>query len=341
MSKKKLLILCLGTASSLAALPPTLMDYPFEQVMPETIVINNRILLKIEGKAVTIMDVVRKMDLFFYRQYPELAASIPARYQFYKNSWRTILGAVIDDYLIMADAEERGVKVNDGEVREELELLFGPDVVVNLDQLGMTLTEAFDLLKTELTVQRMTSAMVHSKALADVHPTSVKKRYEKILIDTPSQDYWVYRILSIRGEKHEQVAQEAYRLMNEQKIPFEEIGTALTAENVEITYSDSYKQKESDLSLAYRAVLDTLGLETISVPISNEKVSRIFYLQEKDKIEPPTFNEVADRLKGELTQQAYERYNLEYRQKLRKKYGLTDQYLCEVIPGNLEPFALR
>ncbi len=32
--------------------------------------------------------------------------------------------------------------------------IFGPDVVLNVDKMGMTLSEAFDLLKTEITVQK-------------------------------------------------------------------------------------------------------------------------------------------------------------------------------------------
>ena len=136
------------------------------------------------GKAISVMDVVRKMDLLFYRQYPDLASSAMARYQFYTSGWRSVLGAVIDDYLIVADAEEKEITVNDGEVREELEKMFGPDVVLNLDQLGMTLEEAFDLLKTELTVQRMTAIMVRSKAITDVHPLSVRKNIKNFSVRT-------------------------------------------------------------------------------------------------------------------------------------------------------------
>ena len=162
--KSKFLLACLGIVFSTvsASSPPVDFNsnFSFDQNYPENIIINNRILLKINGKAITVIDVVRKMDLLFYRQYENLASSAIARYQFYNTGWRTVLGMVIDDYLIMADAEEKQIKVNDGEVREELQRLFGPDVVLNVDKLGMTLEEAFELIKTELIVQRMTSMMV-------------------------------------------------------------------------------------------------------------------------------------------------------------------------------------
>lgn len=346
--KSKLLLACLGIFSIVGAAPPS-MDFnsnlSFDQNYPEDIVINNRILLKLNGKAISVMDVVRKMDLLFYRQYANLASSAVARYQFYQSGWRTVLGMVIDDYLIMADAEEKQVKVNDGEVREELEQLFGPQVVLNLDKLGMTLEEAFDLIKTELTVQRMTSMMVRSKAMTDVYPLSVKKRYEKMVAENPIQDVWVYNVLSVRGPGHERVAQEAHRLIKDVGVPFEEVVAQLKTEKVELTYSEVYRQKEKELSVAYRAVLGTLAAgeapSSISAPISNKTVSRLFCLKGIEKEESRSFNAMAEELKKELTGQAMEKHNTEYRTKLRKHYGMTEKYLSHVIPSDLQPFAMR
>jgi hypothetical protein len=336
-----LLSLFILSTPLLKAAPPELNEFSLEQSYPENLVVNNRILLKINGKAVSVMDVVRKMDLLFYRQYPELVDSPVARYQFYMSGWRTVLGAVIDDSLIMADAEEKEVEVNDGEVREELEKLFGPNVVLNLDKLGMTLDEAFDLLKIELTVQRMTAIMVRNKAITAVHPTTVKERYAKILAENPPQNYWVYRILSIRGPDHERVAKEAYRLLSEQQITFEEIASAIQEEGVELSYSEEYNQNERDLSLSYKAILQTLALGNASAPLSTQKGSRLFCLKEIGKTNPPSFKEVEEGLTRELTQDAMTRYHAEYRAKLRKQYGLTPQYLSHNIPDNLHPFALR
>lgn len=335
--KKKLIFIYLTLISPLIATPS--MDFAFDQ--SENLVINNRILLKINGKPISVMDVVRKMDLLFYRQFPDLASSMMARYQFYMNAWRTVLGAVIDDHLIMADAEEKKVEINDGEVREELEILFGPDVVLNLDKMGMTLEEAFNLLKTELIVQRMTGMMVRSKSMTEVHPKRVRKRYEKVLAENPPQNYMVYQIVSIRGPEHEKVAQEAHRLISEQKVPFSEIATHLEDENIEISVSEEYRQAEQNLSLAYKAILETLSIGVTSTPVSNKTVSRLFCLKEVEKVKPESFRNMEDELKKELSQEAFARYNQEYREKLRKHYGITDKYLRTLIPDKFQPFALR
>lgn len=318
-------------------------EYSFDQSYPENLVINNRILLKINGKPITVMDVVRKMDLLFYRQYPDLASSQVARYQFYTNAWRSLLAATIDDQLIMADAEEKKVEVNDGEVREELEKLFGPDVVLNLDKMGLTLQEAFDLLKTELTVQRMTAIMVRSKAMPEVNPKNIRERYESFLKENPPQDFWVYQILSIRGKGHETVAQELHRMMEEEKIPFEQVVSVFGKQDpqVEFTYSDEFIQKDKDLSLAYKAVLEALSAGSSSAPVFKKDLSRIFCLKEVKKEEGGVFKEKEEELKADLLQEAMSRHNMAYRTKLREHYGLTEEYLNQVIPEDLHPFALK
>src|ERR1700730_13068687 len=70
------------------------------------IVVNNRILAKVNGKEISVFDVMKKMDMLFYRQFPEYTSSMQARFQFYQVSWKRVLQDLIDKELIMADAEE-------------------------------------------------------------------------------------------------------------------------------------------------------------------------------------------------------------------------------------------
>ncbi len=70
MIKRIILLSLLCSCSSLFGAVSNL-DFSLDNSYPQNIVINNRILLKVNGKSITVMDVVRKMDLLFYRQYPE------------------------------------------------------------------------------------------------------------------------------------------------------------------------------------------------------------------------------------------------------------------------------
>lgn len=339
MNFKFLIPAMLSFAACYAAMPGN--DVRFDQSIPENIVINNRILLKINGKPITVMDVVKKMDMLFYRQYPEMAESNTARFQFYSAAWRTILGSVVDEALIEADAKEKKIEITDGEVREELERLFGPDVVLNLDKAGMSLEEAFEILKTELIVQRMNMIMVRSKAMTEVPPMRVKERYEQMLRDQPPQNTWVYQVLSVRGEDHEKVAQEAFRLISEQKVPFENVISQLQSETATLSLSEEYSREERSLALAHKAILQTLSAGACSSPITKDDVTRLFCLKSFETARPALFNDLADKLKSELVQEASARLNRTYREKLRDYYGLTEDYLNAMVPDDLEPFALR
>ncbi|MEZ5314897.1 MAG: hypothetical protein R3E91_01620 [Chlamydiales bacterium] len=307
----------------------------------QNLVINNRVLVKIHGQPITVMDVVRKMDLIFYRQFPEIAASPNICYQFYVNSWEKVLEAVIDDYLIFADAEEKKVEISEGEVREELENLFGPDVVFNLDKIGLTLNEGIDMLKRELTVQRMNMMMVRSRAFAQAHPQEIRARYDQMLKDNPPQDKWIYQTLSIRGEGHKQVAEEVWNLLDKQKMTFHEAIANLVDSPCQITLSNDYEVEEKSISNSHKSILQTLAIGAYSFPQNKDGVSRIFCLKEYEKGNPVLFNAVADKIKGELIRELSAKYEEEYRLKLRKQYGITERYIKETIPENFFPFALK
>src|ERR1700733_15248143 len=65
------------------------------------IVVNNRIIAKINGKPISVMDLMKKMDILFYRQYPQYASLVMARYQFYQANWSYVLSEMIDKELIL------------------------------------------------------------------------------------------------------------------------------------------------------------------------------------------------------------------------------------------------
>src|SRR5205085_3839907 len=92
------------------------------------IIVNNRILAKVNGKALSVYDIMKKMDLLFYRAFPEYTSSTVARFQFYEMNWQAVLRDLIDKELIIADADENKVEVSSGDVRQEMETLFGPNI---------------------------------------------------------------------------------------------------------------------------------------------------------------------------------------------------------------------
>ena len=78
--------------------------------------INNRILARVNGKPLTTYDLVKKMDLAFYKQYPQYASSNMARFQFYQQGWSYVLDDLITEELILADAKESHIEVSAGDL---------------------------------------------------------------------------------------------------------------------------------------------------------------------------------------------------------------------------------
>src|SRR5579862_2792928 len=78
---------------------------PIQEQEPEELIVFNRILTKVNEKTISVVDVMKRMDMFLQRHYPHLVNSKVARYQFYSSQWRDYLTQMIDQELMIADAE--------------------------------------------------------------------------------------------------------------------------------------------------------------------------------------------------------------------------------------------
>lgn len=343
--KKTLLFLSLIVTSFASGL-----EYRPSLMTEQKIAIENRVLLKINGKAITLMDIVRKMDLLFYRQYPEMSSSDVARFQFYSNSWEPILQMVIDEELMLADAEEKKIPITDGEIRQEMEGLFGPQVVLTLDKLHLTFEEAFELIRRELIVQKVTSAFVRSRAVSDVTPAAIRLAYQKMIEGPVPEDSYVYQYITVRGENDtlcKEVAEAIYQEAKEEKTDVKSIVARKNKySSCTVTLSDSFERKVEDISLVHLRAIKHLQSGDVSEPLlqksrTDRPYYRLFVLQEFRKGEHPALSEVEVQLKQKLLQEAYALHNEKYRAKLREYYDISNEYLASFIPAECKPFALR
>lgn len=308
------------------------------------LVINNRVLLKINNRPLSVMDVVRKMDMIFYQQYPQYANSEEIKYQFYVQSWDAILASMIDDQLILADAKDKKITATEGEVREALEKIFGGDLVMQLNELGVTYDEAFEMVKTDLIVQKLTGGMVHAKAATAVNPKKVRQLYDQLMKENPPQNRYVYRVLSFRGSQEKEskeVALRAHELLTEGKVALELIPEKFEESAVKIALSAEYSRTDKDISAAHKAVLSKLSPGELSMPVMRKGVVYLFLLDQLENEGPPSFHEMEDELKKKILEKEVIEYNEKYRKSLRKRYGLSDKHLSSLIPEDLQPFAMR
>ena len=261
---------------------------------------------------------------------------------------------MIDNELMLADADSIELKVNDSDVREKLQERFGPNVMANLEKIGITYEEAREMIHSEIVVQRMHWFRVNSKALLSVNPQDIKIAYKDFCEKNPPQDEWKYQVLAIRGTEPTSVTPlteriqsllstaEASLLAVYEKVSNEENRDP----SVTLTLSPLYEVNDKSLSASHRQTLSTLTPGSLSQPIAQPSkdgsiVSRIFYLIDHVKKQPPPFEKISDRLFEELAEKASEKEASLYVTRLRQKFSFEEKHFQETLPPDFQPFALK
>ena len=322
----------------------------------QKILINNRILARVNGKPISTYDVMKKMDLSFFRQYPQYVSSNEARLQYYQASWKFALSDIIDKELILTDAQDSKIEVTGGDLRQEIEVAFGPNIIDNLDKAGFSYEEASKIMHDEILIRRLIAGRVHSKAIREVTPNKIRQAYDQYIQNPENArlTQWTYRTITIKErnlQKSEETAKAAYQLLNEGVSP-DQLSTVLKERNIlgkqgKVTVSNVIKQNEKELSNEYRNALITLDKGMFSQPFSqksrstNATVCRILAVDEKIPGGVPLYNEMEPILKEKLMDEEVDKQTDQYLLKLRQHYHIRQSDLDNYLPANFEPFILK
>lgn len=352
MSKYKIILLALCVYScSLYAVGDLLFYTPDES---KKLIVNNRILAKVNNKAISVYDVMKKLDLHFYRRFPEFTSSVVARYQFYSANWQQILQDLIDRELIMADAEELKLQVTPGEIRQEMEELFGPNVHQNLDKVGLSFTDAWKMIQTDIMMKRVVFVKAQSKALKDVTPQAVREVYEKLAEENKRPETWTYRTITIRDPnktKGAEAAFQAHKLLVDDHVALNDLQDKLkelvsVAPTTKVTISEEFTQSEKEISPTNKTALAEVDIDSYSQPIPQKSrqdgtmVYRIFYLKENNPGGIIPLSEVEKNIKNMLLDQAMNRETEAYLKKLHRHFDVQENHVDELTEEGFEPFSL-
>lgn len=347
MKLKYLILTALSLTTGVFALPA-----PYQSRLQQEsggLIVRNRILVRVNDKTISVMDVMKKMDAYLLEYSPETLSNKEARAQFLIRNWKEFFAQLIDNELILAEAIEKEMKVTDGDVRKELQERFGPNLIENLDKMGLTYQEAFDLVKNDILVQSMSWHHVNAKALQRVGPTELKKAYQSYLQSNPPQETFVYDVMNFAGktkEQSEKYAQLAKNLIDTQKLSAQEAAesvklTLATGDEVAINFSSqtidgksiSKNLKDTLLSLAPLNASDPIALAK-----RNDTTVKVYLLKEhKIDLQLP-FNALENRLKNELLQKVANDESAKFVQWLKSKYSLKPHHLEEMCPSDFQPF---
>lgn len=312
------------------------------------IVAHNRVLANVHGKPITVIDLMKRMDITFLRQFPEYTNSPRARYQYYLANWKRTLGELVDKELILADAKEMKLEVAGGDVRQEMEDLFGPNIILNLDKIGLSLDEATKIVSGDIAIRRMIFLKVTSKALGKVTPLAIRNHYETWSKENSRPARYRYRMLTLREKSPEagaKKAEELYIALNQ--VPYEELSLKIAPFQETVSLSEEFTHLEKEIAPQNLTALSKLSSKELSTPIKqksrsdNSEVWRLFYLADKEEESIPNLKESEAPIKEILLDISIGEEQKHYLNRLRRHYGITDTQLKELIPPDFVPFSLK
>ena len=320
------------------------------------IFVNNRILVKVNGKPISTYDLMKKMDVSFYREYPQYASSTSARFQYYQMGWKHVLNEIIEKELILADAKESKITVSSGDLRQEMESSFGPNIIANLDKVGLSYDEAAKILEEEIIMKRMISGRVHAKALRIVTPIKIRNLYEDFAKDPANfrSTLWNYQVLTINDPEltnSEKIAKAAHQLLLT-GVSIEDVSEKLKegkylSKKTKITLSEPIQNYQQELTENYTALIEPLNKGMFTEPFAQKSraarrtVYKIIYIVNKTEGGIPTYKEMEIRLKNYLLDKVVDEETELYLEKLRKHYRFSQNEVDSQIPENYEPFSMQ
>ncbi len=348
---KKLLPFLLFIPCFAAPLPEGFLS----ETSPPKLNVENRILTVVNGKPITVVDVMKRMEMDFFQNYPEYASEDGARMQFFQVNWRRTLQELIDKELILADALENNMPLEKGDVRQEMETLFGPNLRSNLEKLGVSYDEAFETVKGDILIRRMIFFRVNAKAIRDVTPQVIRDAYKEYAAANIRPKKWTYQVVSIRHPEPiagEKLATLTSELLKKQVVTLDTLKETLDGykeqdKELKITISDEYSHTENEISPAYLDALKTLSADTYSEAISQKSrrdqsmVYRIFYLKDFEEAKAPGFKEVENEIKTALMEKIVDEETKVYLKGLKQHYALHESDLKELTNEGYQPFIIN
>lgn len=335
-------LLCLTQASA---------DAPPEK----KVLVHNRVLAHVNGNAISVIDLVKRMDMVLFQKYPQYLDIPEARFQFYTTQWRQTLLDCLDRELVLADAEEKKFEVSTGDVREELEEIFGPNMMYNLDSAGLTADEAFKMLKQEITLRRMLFMQVRSRVFATVTPSQIRARYAEYVNELSNQTRCTWSAVTIKSRDIQEArdfAEQLFTLVQEQQIhpsqiDYELKNRGLAKETITVTVTDPFEQKSSELSKPLQELFQSMQKGNYCRPQLQKSRSgqgdlfRLYFIHELSETVAPPIQEVEAMLRDEVTEKLTQMKIEEYYADLRRHFHVAKDEIENALPPNFQPFELK
>lgn len=313
-----------------------------------SIVIENRVLATVRDQTITVVDVVKKLDMIFRQQFPQYRHVPEARYEFYRANWRRVFEELVDRQLIVSFSEEKHFGVTNGDVRQELEETFGPHVMMNLYEEGLSLHDAHEMMKADILLRRAMSFYVHSPVLAAITPEVLRGAYRGRIEEVKQKQGWIWRAVTVKSKKGDcprDVADAVWNLLEREHQTLDGITSGLP-EGIEVSISQVFRSEQKDVAPNVRQILEKLPVRSFSDPqLWNSRSDphqswRCYIVDERFEQSVPTFFELEPALRQEIASPEITKRTLEFFDDLRKQYHVKHVFSSEQLVA-FEPFQLK
>jgi len=309
---------------------------------------DRRMLVRVRNSIITFADVMKKMDFIFYQQFPQLRTVPKERLKFYEANWKHVLQDLIERRLIMIFAEENHMEVQHGDIREELEGIFGPNVLLALYDAKVPVDDAHEMVRQEIMMRRILSFYVKAAVLASVTPQRVKERYRVKYENMALQEKISWRILALKAPAEvdsQQLVNKLIFSLNEGKSTFEEEKAALP-ENCELTISPLFVTESSQIAAGLKPILDAAEKNIWTAPLQSKDMKNgivkwnSYLVQERTQGEKIPLSAVEDEIREELVGPVLEERKRVFVNDLLKKYDVIFT-MSEKEMETYKPFSLQ
>lgn len=326
---------------------------PTPQAKSYQLVIHNRPLLKVGESMISLHDVLQKVNLMILAHDPEYLDNPQALFHIYQQYWKGAFEELVNAELMALYWTDKKFVLPETEIRAALNDRFGPNVVDNLNKMGLSYEQALAVVHKDLMVQQINWYFIHMKALGLVTPEKIKTAYQAYLNDFIPSEQWAYEVVSIKGDDLQfcqKVALEICQSASAESSPLLSMNDLLAGVKESFKQSDktvtvsvqNYTHDKNAIASRYTEALRSIPIGSLSQPIiegsPKKPIVKLIKLQQIQKEEPKAFQEMAPSFEQQIFQKVYSEEMSLFIKNLQEQYGYTDP--LKMIPEDYVPFEL-
>lgn len=289
--------------------------------------VQNKILLSVAGKPISLLDLLCKLDESFEEQFPEQRNQVPIRYQYYRARWPIALRDLEQEALFLKEAEQRKIQVSPDEIHEMMREKFGFAVRKNLALWGKSYHKAAQSIQRELLISYAMQFVI-AQAMQSVTPEDVLAYYRENadrLIREESWDYQVLTFIVPTREEAEAIQESLSSGQWDGERGFSHIPESFLSSKK--TLSPLYSLERSSISQKHYEEIRRMKEGEFSSLLEEQFVEgesrysiSLFYLHKYSPQEQLSLSETEDQLRNELIYAAQQREQASYLEELYQKF---------------------